>query len=98
MTKYNFVNRRRRYVAEAGQRHRQGALRWPRRCLPVRHSCRTSPARLGRKARLPPQPATGPLPAHRQQARDETLRFQESVDEGADQAEGGGTLGHTSVQ
>lgn len=90
--------RRRRYVAEAGQRHRQSPLWWLGRCLPVRHSSGTRSPGAGRQARLPPQPAAGPLPTHRQQTSHETLRLQEGAHEGENQAESGRPLGHTSMQ
>lgn len=90
--------RRRRYVAEAGQRHRQSPLRWFGRCFPVRHASGTSPSRAGREVRFPPEPAAGTLPANRQQARNEALWLEEGADEGEDPAEGGGALGYTSVQ
>lgn len=93
-----FVRRRRRHVAEAGQRHRQGPLWWPRRCVPVRYAGGTSAASARREARLPPQPAAGLIPADGQQARHEALWLEEGADEGADQAESGRPLGHPSVQ
>lgn len=96
--KVNFVHRRRRYVAEAGQRHRQSPFRWFGRCVLVRHASGTSAAGDGRQARLPAKPAAGTLPTHRQQTSHETLRLQEGADEGAHQAESSRALGYTSVQ
>lgn len=92
------IFRRRRYVAEAGQRHRQSPLRWSGRCVTVWHTSGASAAGPRCQARLPAEPATGPLPAHRQQARDEAIRLKESAHEGTHPAEGRRTLGHSSVQ
>lgn len=89
--------RRRRYVAEARQRHRQSPLRWFGRCVVVRHASGARATRTRRQARIPAKPTPSPLPAHRQQASHETLRIQEGTHEGAHQTESGRSLGYTSV-
>lgn len=95
---YLFVRRRRRYVAEAGQRHRQGPLRWSGRCVPVRHARGARAPRARRQAGLLAQPAASTLPADRQQASNETIWLKKGADEGAHQAESSRPLGHPSVQ
>lgn len=90
--------RRRRHVAEAGQRHGQSPLWRAGRCFLVRHAGGTRPSCARRQARVSSQPAASPLSTNRQQARHETLRLEKGVDEGTDPAKSRRALGYTSVQ
>ena len=83
------------------QGQRESALRGGR-CVPLRHPKGGAGPDAdgflrGGQAEFPQEPTAGPLPAHRQQAGHEAVRLQEGTDERAHQAEGGRTLGHTSV-
>lgn len=98
LIQFYFCDRRRRHVAEAGQRHRQGPFRWFGRCFPVRHACGACAPGPRRQAGVSSQPVTSTLPAHRQQTSHEAVRLKKSSHERAHQTEGGGPLGHTSMQ
>lgn len=72
------------------------------RCVAVRHAeggarADASGLRRGGQAELHQEPASGAVSAHRQQAGHETVRIQESTDEGTDTTKGCWSLGHTSM-